>query len=305
MTPPTREDRPKKKLLVVTVVVLFVVALVVTAGLLVRADQQRKQELRDEVVADFETSQVDFDNSREALQVSLDAASEVVQTERGALNDGSFLDQLVTAQSNAQETADRAALLDAPDVERASNEDLIAAGEEMAGLVTDLDAAEKSLTSRADSVTRDVATKKAADDAEAARLAQEARLAEEAAALVEQKGQAGPITYEELFRGGDGLAGNFYTFEGEVIQDAGLEGELSLYRVNMTRDPGYSRVFWTDTILIAVSGEPSQRILEDDLISFIGVSAGITSYETVLGATVEIPLLAVDGGDVTFTGRSE
>ena len=74
--------------------------------------------------------------------------------------------------------------------------------------------------------------------------------------------------------------------------------------MNITRDPGYSRDFWKDTILLFVIGETSQRILEDDLISFVGAAAGLHTYETILGGEVTVPSVVAEGEYVSITGRT-
>lgn len=75
--------------------------------------------------------------------------------------------------------------------------------------------------------------------------------------------------------------------------------------MNITRDPGYSRVFWEDTILVSIVGATPQRILENDIISFVAASGGLTSYESIFGQTIELHIVLADGSDVAVTGRSE
>lgn len=295
----------RKRRLLIAVVVAVVLAVTVGAFLLIRADQQRKQEERDAILSDFEVSESLFDSALTALDETLVLADVTALTGADTLNDATLLDDLATVQADAQDVADRAGALSIPGVDGTSNDDLIALDEEMSDLTAEMDTARTALSDGIDSVNDDAAAKRAADEAEAARVAEETRLAEEAAAREEKKSQAATISYEELFRGGQSLVGNFYRLEGEVIQAAGTDDGLAVYRVNITRDPGYSRDFWKDTILIGVAGDPSQRILENDIISFVGISAGVTSYESIFGATIEVPLLAVDGQDVQFSGRSE
>lgn len=123
--------------------------------------------------------------------------------------------------------------------------------------------------------------------------------ADEAAAKAAAKAAAAPISFVDLSRAGESLKGNYYTFEGKVIQDSGSGS----YRVSITADQGYSMVFWKDPIYILVVGEPSQRIIEDDIIKFTGQSAGLYSYESVMGASVTVPLVMVEGADVSVTGH--
>lgn len=132
--------------------------------------------------------------------------------------------------------------------------------------------------------------------AERAEVEAKARAAAELAA---KKAAAQPVAYEDLFRAGESARGNYYVFEGKIIQDAGS----GTYRVSITQKPGYSRVFWEDPILVAVTGTPSQRLLEDDLIYFVGLSMGVESYKSVLGQEISLPLVSTTGTEITITGR--
>ena len=87
------------------------------------------------------------------------------------------------------------------------------------------------------------------------------------------------------------------------LEVSGASGTTSGYRINITADQGYSRVFWDDTVMLMVSGETPQKLLEDDIVSFTAASAGLTSYTSVLGATIELPLLTAEGSDLLVTGR--
>lgn len=143
------------------------------------------------------------------------------------------------------------------------------------------------LLSQAEAALKDSKRARKEIDQEAARLA--------------KKANAKAISFEELFRAGDSTLGNYYTFKGKIIQaTAGAQ-----YRVSITAEQGYSRTFWKDPILVAVQGDTAQRLLEDDIISFTAVSLGVTSYESIFGASIEIPLLMAEGSDVTVTGRDD
>ena len=47
--------------------------------------------------------------------------------------------------------------------------------------------------------------------------------------------------------------------------------------------------FWDDTIYVHYSGS---RLLEDDIIEFIGTVKGLITYESVLGGNITIPEVA-------------
>ncbi|MDR0824900.1 MAG: hypothetical protein LBN74_07370 [Prevotella sp.] len=161
-----------------------------------------------------------------------------------------------------------------------------------------------------DEDAQDQAEAKAKEDAEAKEKAEaeaKAKAEEEAKEKAEAeaeakaalKAKATTIKYRELFKGGDSLAGNYYTFKGEIIQDAG-EGT---FRVNVTKTGTYY-TFYEDTVLIYVDGEPSEKLLEEDIITFIGMGAGNYRYETVMGGTTEVPLLLVDAIDIEVVGTT-
>jgi uncharacterized membrane protein len=141
--------------------------------------------------------------------------------------------------------------------------------------------------------------------AEAQRLAEEAaaeeqRLAEERAAL---KAAAEPIEYTDLFRAGDNLFGTFFRFEGEIVQVVG-DGT---FRVNVTKKTYQyiDSVSYSDTVLLMILGDTGAKLLEKDIIQFIGMSAGTYEYESVMGATIEVPLLFADGVDVVLVGTNK
>ncbi|MDR0853159.1 MAG: hypothetical protein LBN34_02210 [Clostridiales Family XIII bacterium] len=153
----------------------------------------------------------------------------------------------------------------------------------------DAEAEEKAkVQAEADAKAQAEADAKAQEEAEA-----------KAQATAEAKINSAPIEYRDLFKGGEALAGNYYRLEGEIIQDAG-DGT---YRVNITKTGTYS-TFYQDTILIFVTGDTPEKLIEDDVINFVGISAGNYRYETTMGGTNEVPLLLVDGLDVQVVGTT-
>lgn len=94
-------------------------------------------------------------------------------------------------------------------------------------------------------------------------------------------------SYEEVARNPDSYEGKRVKFKGEVIQVL-QDGNDYTLRVNVTKvSYGY-----TDTIMVAYTaadGDP--RILEDDVVTLYGTMQGMYSYESVLGATITVPLM--------------
>lgn len=96
------------------------------------------------------------------------------------------------------------------------------------------------------------------------------------------------ITFEKLARNPDtyAMALNPIKLEGEVIQIVEQSEELQM-RVNITR----TSYGWEDDVIVYSDNPPRSRLLEDDVIVFYARPRGMTRYETVLGATREVPLL--------------
>ena len=179
------------------------------------------------------------------------------------------------------------------DTEEMNNEEILTLEGQIRADQRVLDQVKEVLGGKMETVEQSVADKLEAEE--------EARLEAETA---QKKADVPGIGYEELFRAGDTVKGEFYRFEGKIIQAMASDSDTRIYRVNITADQRYSRTFWEDTILLTVFGETEQRLLEDDIISFVAVSVGLTSYETVMGATIELPIVAASGTDVTITGRA-
>ena len=75
-------------------------------------------------------------------------------------------------------------------------------------------------------------------------------------------------------------------YEAEVIQVA--DGSIGTFvlRANVTR----GQYFWDDTVYLRYSGP---RLLEEDIIEFVGVIEGLKTYEAILGNSVTIPEIRV------------
>lgn len=114
----------------------------------------------------------------------------------------------------------------------------------------------------------------------------------------EKRAKAGPIKYKKLFRAGDSLIGDYFTFEGKITQNAG-EG---IYMVAVTKETVYTTDIWSDLVILTLESPSDEKLLEDDIISFTARSAGTLRYETVIGSENEVPALIAEGGDVKVTG---
>ena len=95
------------------------------------------------------------------------------------------------------------------------------------------------------------------------------------------------VTYDNLMRTPDDYLGQVVQFSGTVLQTINGDGVVQ-QRVALYDD--YDQI-----VLIEYSKDlPEVRLLDDDYITFTGVSLGTIEYETVLGATLEIPSILVD-----------
>jgi hypothetical protein len=91
------------------------------------------------------------------------------------------------------------------------------------------------------------------------------------------RGQVIQALYEESWGGTDCLDVSTY-----------LDGDVTILRVDVTRDAyGY----YDDTVYVIYLG--AKRVIEDDIIEFVGMGEGLATYETVLGASVTIPEIIV------------
>ena len=104
----------------------------------------------------------------------------------------------------------------------------------------------------------------------------------------EWKESAEEIPYRTLFRYAEQNVGKRVFYRGEVVQVIEDQGDFQL-RVNVT--PG-DYGFWSDTVFLRDVDAPV-RILEGDIIAFVGRMNGTFTYETVMGGKVTIPDITV------------
>ena len=95
------------------------------------------------------------------------------------------------------------------------------------------------------------------------------------------------VTYDNLMRTPDDYFGQVVQFSGTVLQTITGDGIVQ-QRVALYDD--YDKI-----VLIEYAEElPEVRLLDDDYITFTGMSFGTITYETVLGAKLEIPSIFVE-----------
>ena len=104
----------------------------------------------------------------------------------------------------------------------------------------------------------------------------------------ELKESALELSYEDLFRYAEKHEGKLVYYRGKVVQVIESRGNFQL-RVNVTSGE-YG--IWDDTIFLRYDDAPV-RILEDDVVAFVGIMNGTITYESVLGGEVTIPDITV------------
>lgn len=112
-----------------------------------------------------------------------------------------------------------------------------------------------------------------------------------AAAEQEKVGYDTGITFDQIARTPDDVQGQKVKFTGKVIQTV---GESGLITIRLAIDDDYDKVVMAtyDSSLVA------QRILEDDQVTIYGIANGLFSYEATSGATITVPLIAVEKIDI-------
>ena len=129
--------------------------------------------------------------------------------------------------------------------------------------------------------------KEAEEKAIAEKTAQEQAAKEQAAKEAEEKkGYDTGITYDQLARTPDDFKGKKVKFSGEVIQV--MEGQ-SETQIRFKVGGDYKKVIYA----AIPKGLTSQRILENDKITIMGLSAGLLTYKSTMGGEITIPSVLV------------
>lgn len=99
------------------------------------------------------------------------------------------------------------------------------------------------------------------------------------------KAECETIAYTDLARNPDAYIGRKVVFTGKVVQVM-EQGNVGALRVNVTKG---SWGIYNDTVYVLYTVDSSNRVLEDDIVSFYGFSTGLYTYESVMGASITIP----------------
>ena len=102
----------------------------------------------------------------------------------------------------------------------------------------------------------------------------------------EEKALASQIPYNDLFRNNEAHIGKQVWYQGKVIQVLEENNNEFQLRANVTR----GEYGWDDTVFLHYSGT---RILEGDIIEFIGTVEELLTYEAIFGQEITIPSIRV------------
>lgn len=115
---------------------------------------------------------------------------------------------------------------------------------------------------------------------EAAKLAAEAE-------KQEKLGYDTGITFNQLARTPDDYIGLKVKFSGKVIQVIEGDGETNL-RIAINDDYNHVILVYYDPSIL------KSRVLENDNITFYGISQGLYTYESTMGGKITVPLVSID-----------
>lgn len=95
------------------------------------------------------------------------------------------------------------------------------------------------------------------------------------------------MSFEDLARDPDKHKGEKIKGYGKVVQVLESDTEVDM-RINTSSDG------WDDTVYVYYDPSLTEsRILEDDYVTFYGVSDGLYSYTSTMGATITLPIIHV------------
>lgn len=130
------------------------------------------------------------------------------------------------------------------------------------------------------------AAEKKAEEEAAKKAAAEAEAKKKAEAEA-KKGYETGVTYDQLARTPDDYIGQKVKFRGKVVQVIEGDGNTQIrFAVNSDYD----------TILYGEfdSSIVGSRVLEDDIITIMGSSSGLLTYESTLGGNISIPGVIIE-----------
>ena len=102
----------------------------------------------------------------------------------------------------------------------------------------------------------------------------------------EWKEQAEEIPYKTLYRYAEDNVGKLVFFRGKVIQVREQGEGDAIMRIGVTQD---SIGLWSADVVYVRYRNMTTRVLEDDIVAFVGEMKGLKTYKTIMGGSVTIP----------------
>ena len=95
-------------------------------------------------------------------------------------------------------------------------------------------------------------------------------------------------SYDDLFRNNETYIGDVVYYEAQLTQVLPVPdaSDQSVLLANVTR----GQFFWDDSVMLRYAGP---RLLEDDIIEFVGTVDGLITYEAIFGNQVTVPIITV------------
>lgn len=130
------------------------------------------------------------------------------------------------------------------------------------------------------------AEKKAAEEEEAKLAAEKEKKKKQEEK--EKKGYETGITFDQIARTPDDYEGERVKFSGKVLQV--MEADDGNVQLRIAENDDYDNVIYAEYDEDIVDS----RILEDDQITIMGLSAGLLTYESTMGGDITIPAIVID-----------
>lgn len=103
----------------------------------------------------------------------------------------------------------------------------------------------------------------------------------------EKTGYETGITYDQLARTPDDYKSKKIKFSGKVVQV--IEGSYSI-QIRFAVNSNYDKILLGEYSKNIVSS----RVLEDDIVTIYGTSAGLITYQSTMGGNITIPSVSID-----------
>jgi len=100
------------------------------------------------------------------------------------------------------------------------------------------------------------------------------------------KSEAVSVSYEDLMRYSETYENKLVCFKGGIIQ---VVSDIPNIELRVATKPTAWIGYLEEIIYVSANDYFGERLLEDDIIEFCGISKGVVSYEAVLGNKITIP----------------